>query len=258
MLILALQEIGQKIVNTKEETISFEVKLNASEWDSHINAWRCAVLGIPGAEVERIVHKDRVLQPDYDYALDSKHKIIQWISNESRPTPLVVFFKLTKELSTQKNVDNWKRLTVILTSTFSFLSVIATLLAPSIGEMTKITLGHTDYPKANHSTSSPGEDPEFETVSLPETQPVNVFQEMYEQGQYPRGQCGSVTRNPIYPIFVPDRSDNLNRIISSFCSDARLIGGKIQVASFSSEEEAEMFLEFIEKYFDGAWKGPPQ
>ena len=88
--------------------------------------------------------------------------------------------------------------------------------------------------------------------------PTNKYKEKYERGEYPISQCGKVSSRPVHPIFIPRGSNDFEKVRDSFCQDAKDWGDKIQVASFSDEEEANMFLEFIREHFKGAWKGQPQ
>jgi len=94
--------------------------------------------------------------------------------------------------------------------------------------------------------------------------PTNTYKEKYAKGEYPMPECGKVSGFPVYPIFISrgsssfERSKNFEKVTKEFCQDATEVNGRIRVASFSDEKEADMFLEFIKKYFDEAWKGQAQ
>lgn len=93
---------------------------------------------------------------------------------------------------------------------------------------------------------------------MPYLRPLNQYKEQYKKGAYPFSECGNVNSRPVYPIFIPRGDNNFKRVEKEFCKDARHWGDNIQVASFSEEDEADMFLDFIREHFDGAWKGNPQ
>jgi hypothetical protein len=88
--------------------------------------------------------------------------------------------------------------------------------------------------------------------------PTNTYKEKYAKGEYPMSECGKFSGFPVYPIFISGGSSSFERVTKEFCQDAIEIKGRIRVASFSDEKEADMFLEFIKEYFDRAWKGEAQ
>jgi len=90
--------------------------------------------------------------------------------------------------------------------------------------------------------------------------PTNTYKEKYAKGEYPMPECGKVISRPVYRIFIPrgsnifESSSNFENVTKRFCQDAKDLDDKVRVASFSDEEEANMFLEFIKGHFNGAWK----
>lgn len=107
--------------------------------------------------------------------------------------------------------------------------------------------------------SSPDSTPSQEPLT-----PTNTYREKYAKGEYPMRGCGRFSGYPVYPIFISrgssgfERSENFERVKKDFCQDAIDSNGRIRVASFTEEKEADMFLEFIKEHFDEAWKGAAQ
>lgn len=100
--------------------------------------------------------------------------------------------------------------------------------------------------------------------TIPTKTPTPESKNRYEdnatkKGTYPKSKCGKVRGKPFYPIYIPRNNSNLDRVKREFCKeDARDLGDKIMVATFSEEVEAYEFLDFIGKHLPGAWMGEPQ
>ena len=94
-----------------------------------------------------------------------------------------------------------------------------------------------------------------------------VVSEYYNN--FPKSSCGDPKpTNPsaypvnFYPVYVPYSEFNLAKVKSKFCSDAfknRRNNGEevIQVASFTSQEMASKFAQFVQSQISGAIVGPP-
>lgn len=248
----------------KGQEVSIPTYLTDNDWDKNFSGWRCPYFRIPGAEFESFFGDGKPLQI-HEYEVNQKLEMVLWRSTLPKPKELAFVVRLTKNLSTKEATDRWKVTTAIM----------AAIIAAVLPELTKVWLGNKDY---SNTTPAPPEvvttvvpTPALTptpTVSTPTPTPtlVNKYKEKYANGEFPLPQCGEViVGRPVYPIFIPYEGDNLGRVRSQFCEDAYPTRGdayytrsKVVVASFSNEEEADIFLEFIKEYFDGARKGQPQ
>ncbi|MEP0911984.1 hypothetical protein NDI45_13775 [Leptolyngbya sp. GB1-A1] len=111
-------------------------------------------------------------------------------------------------------------------------------------------------------TASPSVSPTPPPPTIPTASPEskNRFQVKYENREYPQSQCGRIIGAPVYPVFIAGSWSNYQRVRREFCRDAYYdyVGGRIQVASFSDEPEANDFVVFMKQHFNEAWKGEPQ
>lgn len=149
----------------------------------------------------------------------------------------------------QVNLDagNWG---VILSHCLLFLLIIS-----GVGFGTKSVINYFQQ----HTVINDPPDPPTATPSLaPEPNP-------FESVEFPQAACGdplplNKDQYPLslYPVFISDSDENLNRVKTEFCQDAirkrRESTGKqmIQVASFLSVERANQFKDFmISKFGSG-------
>jgi hypothetical protein len=224
---------------SREEKISFLIKLNRSDWQDDPSGWNCSVLKIPSAEVKRVFSGSEEFSLS-DYEAEQELGMIRWRSSKKHPEQIAVLIQLNESLSTKAETDKWKTLTAILTPAAAILAAIITSI-----------VGPVFLEKYN------GDQVEISpSKKIPES--VNPFQVKYDAGEYPLFECGNVNSRLVYPIYIPASFENFQKVQDSFCKDAQVIEGKIMIASFSDEKEAEMFLEFIKEHFEGAWKGERQ
>lgn len=92
----------------KSENISFTVKFTQSDFEETWKGWRCSAIKIPGATIQNIYSKGKVLSPD-DYEINQGLEGIRWKRNTSHPQEITVLIKLTKNLSTQEDTDKWRK-----------------------------------------------------------------------------------------------------------------------------------------------------
>jgi serine/threonine protein kinase len=91
----------------------------------------------------------------------------------------------------------------------------------------------------------------------------------FENAQFPQSICGdpspknSTSQTQFYPVFIDFSENNLQRVQSSFCGDARKTNRKdtgevaIQVASFTTASRAELFSNFMKKKLGSGNVGQP-
>jgi hypothetical protein len=114
-------------------------------------------------------------------------------------------------------------------------------------------------PEAINSPSEPQSNPPATTQ--PEPRPSIHTQ--FDNDTFPKPVCGDPEPSPddypitLYPVYVNHSERNFQVIKEQYCLDAleREGQGKIQVASFSNQEKAEEFSEFLLGKFERAWVG---
>jgi hypothetical protein len=79
--------------------ITFAVKLDESEWNKSVGAWRCDVLRVAGAEVDSI-HSDSARIEGKKYRVEADKAMIHWSDPEKKPIEITVFVRLSQELVT--------------------------------------------------------------------------------------------------------------------------------------------------------------
>jgi hypothetical protein len=242
------------------------IKLDHDDWDYDKGGWEFPVLSKLDAEITSVKLNRKLLNSNR-YNLNESGDVIRVTNDyndelwEPETAKLSVTIKFTKGLSTQEETDKWKLFSIIL-------GPIATLLAAIIA-FNKPTTTVTAIPTATPTvtvtatptvtvTATPTvtvtATPTVTVTAIPAT--VNPFKKDYENGLYPRSDCGLVEQGkPIYPIFVPNDGNNFAKVYNNFCRDAKRLEDKILIASFSDEKKANMFLEFIGEYFNGVRKG---
>ena len=94
-------------------SVNFRVTATKQDWDAVLGGWRCPVLKIPGATIEK-AYAERSEVDSALYQVRQGDEIVRWAATGDPPKTIVFSIKLLKELSTQELTSKWKKLAIIL------------------------------------------------------------------------------------------------------------------------------------------------
>ena len=93
---------------TRMGDIVFTARLNAADWDSEKQAWRCPALDIPGATIREVfVSGERADKPWYEVL--SGPAMVRWVL-PNPPPQIAVVISLSEALSLSSETGWWKRI----------------------------------------------------------------------------------------------------------------------------------------------------
>ena len=94
--------------------VGFTVSVGPNDWDKGLGAWRCPVLGVPGAEVSALyANTNRVDQAWYE--IQPKQRIVRWVHGTPPPDLATLSIELTKELAKELELKaRWQKAAIVL------------------------------------------------------------------------------------------------------------------------------------------------
>jgi hypothetical protein len=93
------------------EKIVFTARLNAADWDSEKQAWRCPALEIPGATIQDIFISGERADKRW-YEILSGPAMIRWIL-PNPPPQIAAIISLGETLSLNSETDRWKKIGIV-------------------------------------------------------------------------------------------------------------------------------------------------
>jgi hypothetical protein len=92
--------------------IVFTARLNAADWDSEKQAWRCPALDIPSATIREVfVSGERADKPWYEIL--SGPAMVRWVL-PNLPPQIAVVISLSETLSLSSETGWWKKFAIIV------------------------------------------------------------------------------------------------------------------------------------------------
>jgi hypothetical protein len=241
----------------------FQLILKEKDWVHQYRCWNCQLLGVPSVKVIRVTgDAGQEFSPSAYRVLPGS---IFWTGDlNSHPGEITLSIQMsTQELAFKSGQDKWKLSTFIS----SGIAVIMTTVAlPLVLEYCKRGLWPAPPSQTTQVTPSPKQSgASSPQVSIPKPS-KNPYDDLTQYPTMDGKPCGklhiSKTTYPeknyeYYPIFIPGKYsiDEAKR----FCHDAYIKPGSpdIQIASFTDESQANLFVGFIQKHFPGARRGKP-
>jgi hypothetical protein len=182
--------------------MAITIKLDITEWDSSVSAWKCDALRIPGAKVSH------VFADGYESKLSSIRADVGtgrlfWadVDRPKRPARLTIDLTLAKELSTKSDTLLWKSIS-LLVATASTLAValIQAGWVPGIGSDLYTIEG---FLKENGKTLPAG--PASFLISPPNPIKFDDGHFQIPDFRLPRNQTTSPALYIIYPGHAPQQ-----------------------------------------------------
>jgi hypothetical protein len=106
--------------------VCFTVSVGPNDWDHGLGAWRCPVLGVPGAEVCALYANANRIDKAW-YEVQPKERIVRWVHGPDHPDLATLSIELTRELDRElASKERWQKAAIVL----PFVSAIAVALIP--------------------------------------------------------------------------------------------------------------------------------
>ena len=115
---------------------SFTVSLTQNDWDKVLGGWRCPVLKIPGAEVNRLYANGSQLDEAW-YRPEPNQQLIRWARSDSPPDSAALAVTLTKDLVATEKRDFWKTLALFVPVLAAAVSALGGYAAATSGANAK-------------------------------------------------------------------------------------------------------------------------
>jgi hypothetical protein len=224
-------------------------------------SWSCPLLSVPGVKVIKVEGREGKPLNTSTYAVQSWGILYKGDYNNCLDEITVVVEMSTQQLTFKSGEDKWKLSTGIL----SIITAVLTLIVIPLGRTYIERQPWFPPPQASTQVpSSPGKSGS-PSPQAKKTKPQNPYDDLKQHpGLVKNGGCGglyvSKTTDPKkgqvrYPVFIPREYSVVEA--QKFCEDAyrKYDGADIQIASFTDKEQADLFIEYIEKHFPGARLG---
>jgi hypothetical protein len=225
--------------------------------------WACPLLSVPGVKVIRVEVREGKPLDTSMYSVQPWGILYKGDYYSCLDEITVVVEMSTQQLAFKSGEDKWK----LSTSILSVITAALTLIIIPLGRTYIERQSWFPPPQASTQVSpSPGKSGSPSSQAK-NPKPQNPYNDLK---QYPawkeKGGCGGLHMSKTtdsgniqiyYPVFIPGKY-SLEKA-RDFCKDAQMKYdySEIQIASFTDKEQADLFVEFIQKHFPGARRGKP-